>query len=169
MPLNRFIRICLLAVICLSESAWAQTFSVALLEDTRGAEAADLSNAVLNGCMDRLFRAGFIATSEVIRRVDRAEFQSRTLGIETARAGYVDYIALVWIRYAESPADPSVRMPELVYWRLVRVKSGDALAEGSTPPPLFRAETGDERREVLSDMGRSLADVWTKALSKERG
>lgn len=165
----RFIPACILSAVCLAVPLWGQTFSVALLEDEKGAEALELSNAFLDGCLDRLFEAGFIATNESIGRIDRAGFQSRTLGMRAAREGYVDFVALVWIRYVEYPADPAVRVPESLSWRLMRVRDGNALAEGSTVPPAFDEQTDEERQDQLSTMGRTLADSWTKALRKERG
>ncbi len=167
--MKRFFPVCILAAACFASPLWAQTFSVDLLEDEKGAEARELSNALLSGCLDRLFDAGLIATNESIGRIDRNGFQSRTLGMSAAREGYVDFVALVWIRYVEHPSDPAVRVPESLSWRLVRVRDGIALAEGSAVPPPFDAKTDEERREQLSMMGRSLADAWTRALRKERG
>jgi len=163
---KRFFSACILSAFCLAVPLWGQTISVALLEDAKGAEALGLSNALLGGCLDRLFDAGFIATNESIGRIDRAGFQSRNLGINAAREGYVDFVALVWIRYTEYPSDPAVRVPESLFWRLMRVRDGNALAEGSAVPPAFDKQTDEERQDLLSTMGRTLADAWTRALRK---
>lgn len=150
-------------------SAEAQTFSVALLEDVQGSEAPDYSNAVLDGCLDRLFAIGLIATNEAIGRVDKATFQTSAYGVQAARQGFVDYMALVWIRYIPYPGDPTLSMPETVLWRLVRIRDGRVLAEGSVPPPPFEVKSGTERQEVFIKFGRSLSGLWAKALKEDRG
>ncbi|NLJ46727.1 MAG: hypothetical protein GX430_09215 [Treponema sp.] len=167
--MDRTIAALILAFVCLAVPLSGQTFSVALLEDSAGAEATELSNAVLSGCLDQLFYAGFIATNETIGRIARPEFQSSALGLQSAREGYVDFLALVWIRYAVRPSDPPVRYPEALAWRLVRVRDGSALAEGFQRLEQYESGTTDERTERLSRLGRGLADLWAKTLKKERG
>lgn len=167
--MNRMFPALFLALIGLAVPLRAQTVSVALLEDSKGAEARDLSDAVLSGCLDHLFAEGFIATNETIGRIDRTGFQSGALGMNSAREGYVDYVALVWIRYVETPSDPPIRVPEYLTWRLVRVRDGSPLAAGDAAPPRSESATDEERLERLSRFGRALADAWTKALRKERG
>ncbi len=167
--MKRTVSACVLAVLCLAAPLSGQTFSVALLEDSGGPEAPDLSDALLDGCLDHLFAAGFIATNETIGRIGRADFQSSVLGLKSAREGYVDYVALVWIRYADTPSDPPVRFPESLAWRLMRVRDGSALAEGSEKPERFDSGTVEERRERLSQLGKTLAAVWARTLRKERG
>lgn len=167
--MKRTVSACILAALCLAAPLWGQTFSVALLEDSGGAEAPDLSDALLSGCLDHLFASGFIATNETIGRISREDFRSALLGMKSAREGYVDYVALVWIRYAETPSDPPVRFPESLAWRLMRVRDGSALAEGAEKPESFESGTAEERRERLSLLGRSLAAGWARTLRKERG
>lgn len=167
--MDRRLPVFALAALCLIAPLRSQTFSVALLEDAGGAEGRDLSDALVGGCMDLLFDAGLIATNEAVGRIDRAGFRSGFPGLEAAREGYVDYVALVWIRYVDTPTDPPERIPETLDWRLLRVRDGTALAEGSSTPPRLESKTGDERRDLLARFGRSLADAWIKALRKERG
>lgn len=167
--MNRTIPILILALLGLAQPLRAQTVSVALLEDSKGSEALDLSDAVLSGCLDHLFSAGYIATNETIGRIDRQGFQSGTLGLSSARDGYVDYVVLVWIRYVETSTVPPVRVPESLTWRLMRVRDGSPLAAGDAAPPSLESASNEERRERLSQFGRALADAWTRALRKERG
>ncbi len=167
--MDRRLPIVALAALCLGVPLRAQTFSVALLEDAGGAEGRELSEALVGGCLDLLFDAGLIATNEAIGRIDRAGFKSGDLGLKAAREGYVDYVALVWVRYVDTPTEPPERVPETLDWRLLRVRDGTALAEGSSAPPRLESKTGDERRDLLTRFGRSLADAWMKALRKERG
>ncbi|HSV56267.1 MAG TPA: hypothetical protein VLH39_04060 [Magnetospirillaceae bacterium] len=147
-------------------AAEARTVSVVVLEDARGPEAPELSDALLGGCMDRLFESGFIATNQAVGRIEKAEFESRGFGIRSAREGHVDYLALIWVRYMEDPSDPADRLPEFVAWRLIRVRDGAALVEGSSAPSLANSGSGKERRDQVSGLGRVLADTWTAAVLK---
>ena len=167
--MNRYVLAVLVAVLCVAVPIWGQTVSVALVEDAGGSEAPDLSTALLSGCLDPLFAEGFIATNETIGRLTRVDFQLTSLGIKSAREGYVDFIALVWIRYADTTEDPPVRYPETLAWRLMRVQDGTTLAEGAEKPERFVSGTIDERRERLSKLGRALANIWMQTLRKERG
>lgn len=167
--MDRRLPMTVLAALCLAVPLRAQTVSVALLEDAGGSEGGELSDALVGGCMELLFDEGLIATNESVGRIDRAGFRSGAPGLNAAREGYVDYVALVWIRYVDTPTDPPERVPESLDWRLLRVRDGTALAEGSSTPPRLESKTGDERRDLLARFGRSLADAWMKALRKERG
>ncbi len=162
--MKRYRAVLLLTCIAVFPS-WSQTFSVAVLEDLRGKEAPELSDAVLTGCMDCLFERGLIATNESVGRVERSVFQSPKYGIESAREGYVDFIALLWIRYVQHPSDPDIVTPEAVCWRLVRVMDGILIAEGTAAPPdCADGSTPDERKEDFRKFGQSLAELWAKAL-----
>ena len=151
----------------------AQTFSIAFLEDAQGLEAPELSNAVLGGSLDALFGSGLIATNETIGRADQTVFRSLDYGIAAAREGFVDYLAILWIRYGASGAVPPAPVPEQVMWRLVRVRDGFVLGDGGGPAPAGEKSSGEssipEMDTLMKEFGESLADLWLLLLAKDRG
>jgi len=161
---KRFYAVSFCLIILMAAPCWAQTFSVAILEDVQGLESKDLSNAVLGGCLDYLFTSGLIATNETIGRVERAVYQSSGYGLTTAREGFVDYIAFVWIRDENHPSISDITIPVDVELRLVRVRDGALLTEGTVVPPMYTDMTAEERNDIFTELGRSLADLWAKAL-----
>ena len=167
--MKRFFSVFLLIILLGAPLGWAQTFSVSILEDSRGDDSPALSEAVLDGCLDYLFASGLIATNESVGRVEESVFRSRGYGMASAREGFVDFAAFVWIRYVSLAGVPDVTVPEIVRWRIVRVRDESVLEEGTTPPPQYEEMTADERKKVYMDFGRSLADLWAKALWKDRG
>jgi hypothetical protein len=164
---------CLVGAALLSAPCGAQTFSVAFLEDARGLEAPEFSNAVLGGSLDALFGSGLIATNETIRRADQTVFRSLDYGIASAREGLVDYLAILWIRYGASGAVPPAPVPEEVMWRLVRVRDGAVLGDGAGQAPSGEGNSGEgsinEMSKIMREFGESLADLWLLLLAKDRG
>jgi hypothetical protein len=170
---KRFFPLCLLLTCLPLIPCGAQTFSIELVEDSKGIEAPDLSNAVLEGSLEVLFNSGLIATNESIGRVEKTAFQSAEYGLASARDGLVEYLAIVWIRYSASGEDPIVPVPETVLWRLVRVRDGTVFGKGTAKPPVIEKAdakiTMEDRQRTMAELGKSLANLWLELLAKDRG
>jgi hypothetical protein len=88
---------------------------------------------VATGCMSAIFDAGHIATESVPAFVARESWEKAPLGLAEARAGKVDYLIDIYVEWVDSAFVKGADLPSRIDYRLVRVRDGEVLGNGSVP------------------------------------
>ncbi|HPE37356.1 MAG TPA: hypothetical protein PK625_09405, partial [Spirochaetales bacterium] len=128
----------------------AQTVSVELWWTGEGRES--LSACILNGAMDALFDAGYIATNESGRQADQAAFRAY-VPEPAASEGYVDYVVLALAVYASGDGDEA--RPPLLSYRVLAVATGTELASGELVAPEPEDEGADAVQAACRGLGKA--------------
>jgi hypothetical protein len=117
--------------------------------------------------MDGLFEAGFVATDARTASVPRAAWASAGFGLADAKAGFVDYMVLVWTEWAPSAGARRIWVPAAADWRVTRVSDGAVIASGSAKGPPDGPGLAADPGKAAAAFGKAIAMACVDALGKQ--
>jgi hypothetical protein len=120
---------------------------------------------LVDGCMSALFDAGHVATDEDTAMVRRGDWGERDYGLAGAKEGLVDYVIALFVEWAPSSIHKEAILPVTVDYRLVRVRDGRVLAEGSVPGSADSEDASTHAARTASRAGASAGAACIEKLS----
>lgn len=143
----------------LASGAYGLTVCVAPAQEKAFGPVPDGAGApvgyLVDGCMTALFDAGHVATDESPALVARGDWGDRDYGLAGAREGLVDYVIALFVEWAPSSIHKDAILPVSVDYRLVRVRDGRVLAEGSVPGNADSEDASAHAARTASQAGAS--------------
>ncbi len=163
-------RLALLALLAASAiSASALTVGIAPAEGKAYAPPPEGPGSPLgylvSGCLSALFDAGFIATDAAASRIPREAWGPSDYALAEAKDGLVDYIIALYVDWAASSFHKGTSLPVSVEYRLVRVRDGEVIAEGSIRGLPDSEDSSSHEARTASQAGGSVVGDCSKTLS----
>lgn len=151
----------------MASGAYGLTVSVAPAQEKAFGPAPDGAGApvgyLVDGCMSVLFDAGHVATNEDASLVAHGDWGERDYGLAGAKEGLVDYVIALFVEWAPSSIHKDAILPVSVDYRLVRVRDGKVLAEGSVPGS---ADSEDASAHATRTASRAGAQAGSACIQK---
>jgi hypothetical protein len=166
-PLRKLSLFALLAA--LATGASALTIGIAPAEGKAYAPAPEgigsPISSLVSGGLAVLFDGGHVATDAGPVRVDRSEWGAPWYGLVEARENLVDYVIALYVAWMDSTFHKNVLLAGSIDYRLVRVRDGKVLVEGSLDGPPDSEDASAHEARTASQAGASAADLCLKKLS----
>lgn len=151
-----------------AQGLMAQTVEVLACQNG-GDEYSESTESILSGCLDLLFQSGIIATNERPRTLSPEAFADSRLGIDSAAAGYVDFLLSFFVSYGPSTAVAGRSVPLSLAWRVQRISDERILDSGSITPALDKAMEKPKFEAGLQNLGTELGKACLSLFTAKIG
>lgn len=152
----------LLLVLTPGPGLQAQTVEV-LAGQNGGGEFSDSTESIVSGCLELLFQSGIIATNDRPEALSPEAFADSGRGMDSAAAGYVDFLLSFLVSYGPSTTMSGRYIPLALDWRVLRVSDRRVLGSGSLAPaldsPMDQKKFDAGLRILGSDLGKACLPI----------